>query len=58
MTGTENDPFFIFGEEWHEVRVASDHAQDWSGHESDRLKRDNRYANKDAHPERALSIHT
>jgi len=47
----------IFGEEWHEeggARVASDHAQDWSGHESGRLKCDIRYANEEVHQERDL----
>ncbi len=35
-----------------QLPVASDPAQDWTGHTSDRLNRDFRYANEKAHPER------
>ena len=34
-----------------QLRVASVHAQGWTRHESDRLKRETRYAYEEAHPE-------
>ena len=35
-----------------QLRVASDHRQGWTRHGSDHLKRDNRCASEEAHPER------